>query len=209
MKRLALPAASLLAASLFALAACGGEIAAPTPPVADPAPAAQAPAPTPAAAEALTSQGWGPVKVGMTKADVIAALGPDANPDAVGGPDPESCEEFHPTKAPEGLWVMIEAGKVARISITELSPVKTDRGFGLGDKADAVKAAYGAAAIASPHKYQDKPAEYITVWDGAPRTEPYVEDEAARGIVYEIDGTGGVGMIHVGGPAIQYVEGCA
>ena len=72
-----------------------------------------------------------------------------------------------------------------------------------------MKTAYGASAVATPHKYQDKPAEYITVWDGGPRKEPYVQDEAARGLVYEIDGTGKVGMIHAGGPSIQYVEGCA
>jgi hypothetical protein len=58
-----------------------------------------------------------------------------------------------------------------------------------------------------PHKYQDKPAEYITAWAGGPRSEPYVEDEAARGIVYEIDGTGKVGAVHAGGPSIQLVEG--
>jgi len=200
---------ALFAASLLALAACGGgEPAAPAP-AADPAPVAEAPAPTPAATEALTSQGWGPVKIGMTKAEVIAALGPDANPDAVGGPDPDSCEEFRPANAPEGLFVMIEAGKVARLSIIEMATVKTDKGIGLGDTADAVKAAYGASAVATPHKYQDKPAEYITVWDGGPRKEDYVQDETARGLVYEIDGTGKVGMIHAGGPAIQYVEGCA
>ena len=87
--------------------------------------------------------------------------------------------------------------------------MKTDKGFGLGDTPDAVKTAYGADAKATPHKYQDKPAEYITWWQGGPRAEPYVEDDAARGIVYEIDGTGKVGAIHAGGPSIQYVEGCA
>lgn len=200
--------AALLAISLVTLAACsGGETPAPTTPVAE-TPAIETP-PTAAANPPLTAQGWGALKVGMTLAEVTAAAGPDSDPEAVGGPEPESCDEFHPANTPDGLFVMIVDGKLARISIVEMSTLKTDKGFGLGDKADAVKAAYGAAAIASPHKYQDKPAEYITVWDGGTRTEPYVEDEAARGIVYEIDGTGGVGMIHVGGPAIQYVEGCA
>ena len=104
---------------------------------------------------------------------------------------------------------MLEAGKLTRITLADMSKLKTDKGLGLGDTAETVKTAYGAAAVATPHKYQDKPAEYITVWDGGPRTEPYVQDEAARGIVYEIDGTGKVGAIHAGGPSIQYVEGCA
>lgn len=200
----------ILAVSLLALAACGGsqtntsETSAPETPVAEAPPPAVAPA-----LGALTSQGWGPLKIGMTLAELTAAMGPDANPDAVGGPDPESCDEFRPANAPEGLFVMIEAGKLTRISLSELSTLKTDKGLGLGDTAATVKAAYGAAAQASPHKYQDAPAEYITVWDGGPRTEPYVQDEAARGLVYEIDGTGKVGAIHAGGPSIQYVEGCA
>ena len=99
---------------------------------------------------------------------------------------------------PEGLLVMIQEGKLTRISLVELSPVKTDKGLGIGDAAYTVKLAYGDAAKATPHKYQDKPAEYITAWAGGPRSEPYVEDEAARGIVYEVDGTGKVGAVHAG-----------
>jgi len=200
--------AALLAASLIALAACGGGEPAPTPPVAD-SPTVETPAmPPPAAsADALTSQGWGALKIGMTKDEVIAAVGDKRDPDAAGIPG--DCVEYQPKNAPENLWVMLEAGKLTRITLADMSKVKTDKGIGLGDTAETVKTAYGAAAVASPHKYQDKPAEYITVWDGGPRTEPYVQDEAARGIVYEIDGTGKVGAIHAGGPSIQYVEGCA
>ena len=200
---------ALLAASLIALAACGGsETPAPTTPVAD-ATAPETPAvATPAASSgALTSQGWGPLKIGMTKDEVLTAVGDQRDPDAAGIPG--DCLEYQPKNAPEFLWVMIEAGKLTRITIADMSKLKTDKGLGLGDSAEAVKEAYGAAAVATPHKYQDKPAEYITVWDGGPRKEPYVEDEAARGLVYEVDGTGKVGAIHAGGPSIQYVEGCA
>lgn len=196
--------AALLAASLFALAACGGgEASAPT------TPAVETPATLPPAAstDALTSQGWGTLKIGMTKDEVVAAVGDKRDPHAAGIPG--DCEEYQPKNAPENLWVMLEAGKLTRITLADMSKLKTDKGIGLGDTAETVKTAYGAAAVASPHKYQDKPAEYITVWDGGPRTEPYVQDEAARGIVYEIDGTGKVGAIHAGGPSIQYVEGCA
>jgi hypothetical protein len=72
-----------------------------------------------------------------------------------------------------------------------------------------VKAGYGADAKVTPHKYQDKPAESITAWSGGPRSEPYVQDEAARGVVYEIGGEGKVSAVRIGGPSIQYVEGCA
>lgn len=201
--------AALLAASLITLAACGGGEPAPTPPVAE-TPAVETPATPPAApvtSAALTSQGWGPLKIGMTTDEVVAAVGDKRDPDAAGIPG--DCVEYQPKNAPEYLWVMLEAGKLTRITIADMSTLKTDKGLGLGDTAEAVKTAYGDQAAASPHKYQDKPAEYITVWDGGPRKEPYVEDSAARGLVYEIDGTGKVGAIHAGGPSIQYVEGCA
>ena len=209
MKRPALFAALSLTA--LTLAACSPAADTPTP--GSVTPSAEAPAATPQAepspaGDVLTATGLGPLTIGMTKAEVIAAVGDTRNPDAVGIPGSD-CLEFQPLRTPDGLWVMLEADKLTRISIGDMSTVKDGRGLGLGDTAARVKEAYGASAVASPHKYQDKPAEYITVWDAGPRAEPYVEDEAARGIVYEIDGTGKVGAIHAGGPSIQYVEGCA
>ena len=126
-----------------------------------------------------------------------------------GGLPGRGCREFGPLRAPEDFWVMIETDKLTRITIGDVSAVKDAKGLGLGDTAARVKETYGASAVATPHKYQNAPAEYITVWEGGPRAEPYMEDEAARGIVYEIDGTGKVGAIHAGGLSIQYVEGCA
>ena len=201
---------ALLSLSVLALAACGGSE---TPAVETPAPATPAaeaaappPAATPAAGDTLTAEGWGALKIGMTRDEVVAAVGDTRQPDAAGIPGSD-CTEFQPQRAPDGLWVMLEGGKLTRITLSELSSVKTDKGIGLGDTPEAVKAAYPDAK-SSPHKYQDAPAAYITWWT-TPRTEPYVQDEAARGIVYEIDGTGKVGAIHAGGPSIQYVEGCA
>ena len=202
--------ALLATVTALAFSACSPAAEPPAVPAPE-VPAAEAA--TPPAAEitldVLTADGIGPLTIGMTKAEVIAAVGDTRTPGAVGGPEPESCEEFRPQNAPDDVLVMIVDGKLARISLVDMASVKTDKGLGLGDTADAVKTGYGDQAKASPHKYQDKPAEYITWWKGGPRTEPYVQDEAARGIVYEIDGTGKVGAIHAGGPSIQYVEGCA
>lgn len=195
-----------LAALALALTACGGETPAPVTPTVE-APAAETPPAAPVTSAALTPDGWGPLKIGMTKDEVLAAVGDQRDPDAVGIPG--DCLEYQPKSAPEFLWVMIEAGKLTRITIADMSTLKTDKGLGLGDTAETVKTAYGAAAVATPHKYQDKPAEYITVWNGGPRKKPYVQDETVRGLVYEIDGAGKVGAIHAGGPSIQYVEGCA
>jgi len=187
--------------SIGALAACNQpEPAAPAEPA--PAPAPETPAPAPS--NVLTANGFGPLLIGMTTAEIEAALGADANPNAVGGADPASCDMFHPARAPEGLMVMTNGGTLASVWLTRASTVTTDRGFKIGDEASAVKAAYGASAVVVPHKYEAAPAEYITVWATADHTSP-----AARGVKYEIGADGKVKSIAGGGPSIEYVEGCS
>jgi len=151
----------------------------------------------------LTAEGWGPLRIGMSRAEVVAAAGPDANPNAVGGPDPESCDQFRPRSAPEGLLVMVERDTLTRISLSRSVAVATDAGFAVGDSASAVERHYDARAEVTPHKYQDAPARYITTWTRGRPPAP-----SARGIRYEIGGDGGITHIHAGGPSIQYVEGC-
>jgi hypothetical protein len=192
----------------ISLAAC---YAGPPPPAKAPAedpPAATTPPPIDT--NAITSEGWGPLRIGMTRDQLIAALGPDANPNAVGGSDPEACDIFHPTRAPAGLFVMIERNLLTRITLQDNTTLKTDRGFGVGDTAAAIKTAYGAAARAEPHHYIGLPAEYITVWTtAAPSTDTYTRDPIARGIRYETDAESVVTAVHAGGASIQYVEGCS
>lgn len=186
------------------LTACGQQAATTTE---APPPAAEQP---PVDANALTAQGWGPLRIGMTLAEITAALGPDANPNAVGGADEQACNQFRPARAPEGMLLMVEQGVLTRISISRTNTLKTDRGFGLGDSAAAIKAAYGADTVVTPHKYQQAPAEYIAAWTNLrPAANDYVSDPNARGIIYEINGEGVVQQIHAGGPSIQYVEGCS
>ena len=196
----------MLTTAVLALAACG----APDPEVAPTAPAPAEPsAPaTSADVNAVTARGWGPLRIGMTRAEVEAALGPDANPNAVGGPDPESCDTFRPERAPEGLMVMVENGVLTSLWLSRGATLKTDRGFGVGDEAAVIKTAYGAAATASPHKYSEAPAEYITAWSSG-GSAGYAQDPAARGISYHIGDDGRVQHVAAGGPSIQYVEGCA
>lgn len=197
----------VLAASTAAvLAACQpAETPADAPPAEPSAPVA-----TPAASTGavLTAEGWGPLRIGMSRAEVEAALGPDANPEAVGGPEPESCDLFHPERAPDGMMVMVEDGVLTSIWLDPGSTVDTDRGFGPGDPAAAVKAAYGEAARATPHKYAEPPAEYVTVWSQGGGAD-YVQDPDARGISYHIGMDANVERVAAGGPSIQYVEGCA
>ena len=150
----------------------------------------------------LTAEGWGDLRIGMTRAEVVAAAGEDANPDAVGGPDPEMCDLFRPVEAPEGMLVMIERDTLTRISISSPADIETDRGISVGDPAEAVKAILGSQAVVSPHKYLASPAEYIALWTAAGA------GAESRGVVHEVGADGRVIHIHAGGPSIQYVEGC-
>lgn len=197
---------ALGSAAVLVLAGCGAppsepadapaETAAPTSPLEPGEPVS--------AAMKLTAQGYGPLRIGMSVAEIEAALGPDANPDAAGGPNPAECDMFRPARAPEGLLVMVENGALTSVWLSRNTDVETDRALNIGDTAAEVKRVYGDAAVVTPHKYVSAPAEYITVWTTSDREGPN-----ARGLTYEIGSDGRVKSIAGGGPSIQYVEGCA
>ena len=138
----------------------------------------------------------------MTRQEVVAALGDDANPGAVRGADPEQCDEFRPERAPEGMLLMLEQGRLTRISLRTPARVETEGGLAVGDSATEVTGHFGERAMVTPHKYEAAPARYLTVWTVAPPAPD------AKGIVYEVGGEGRVARIHAGGSSVQYVEGC-
>jgi hypothetical protein len=148
----------------------------------------------------LTPDGWGPLRIGMSRAEVVAAAGEDATPDAVGGPDPSRCDEFRPSSAPPGVLVMVEENVLTRISLSRTTDIRTPEGFSIGDDASAVLTHYGSRARVEPHQYWAVPAKYITVRS---TTSP-----DGRGIRYEVDSGGKVVHIRAGGPSIEYTEGC-
>ncbi|WP_135210809.1 hypothetical protein [Vitreimonas flagellata] len=196
----------LLATAAIAtlLAACGQQA---TPPEPIEPPAAETPA---VDANAITPEGWNTLRVGMTRAEVTAAVGATVTPGAVGGPDPAACDLFHPANAPEGMLVMIQQDVLTSINLRNNTTLRTDRGFGVGSTAAEIKTAYGASAVSEPHKYIEG-AEYITIWSvgGPTAAAPFVEDANARGIRYETNAQGVVTAVHAGGPSIQNVEGCS
>lgn len=201
---------TVAAAAVLSLAACNAPEPAPAPETAPaPAPVPEpAPQPAPVPANVLTSEGLGAARIGMRVADLTAAWGADSEPNAVGSADPAACDVYHPSGAPVGVQVMTQNGVLTRITLMRDATIKTDRGFGLGDPAAAIKAAYGGAIVAQPHKYSAAPAEDLFAWTRGGSTQ-YVQDPTARGIRYEINTDGNVGMIHAGDPSIQLVESCS
>lgn len=196
------------ACALLSLAACDRAEAPVAPEAARSTPAAPPPAAPTADPNALTSEGLGAARIGMTRAELVKVWGEDSQPNAVGGPDPETCDEFHPVNAPADVRVMIQNGVLTRITLARGATTKTDHGFGVGDTAMAIKQAYGGQIFAQPHKYEAAPAEDLFVWSRGGSTA-YVTDPSARGVRYEIGGDGKVMMVHAGDPSIQLVEGCS
>jgi pyruvate/2-oxoglutarate dehydrogenase complex dihydrolipoamide acyltransferase (E2) component len=194
-----LAVAAVLAAGL---SACGDRASEPAPTPVEPIAPAASPVTPASGADTLNAEGFGPLRIGMSLAEVEAALGPDANPEAVGGPEPEVCDQFRPARAPEGLLVMIERGVLTSVRLTRSSTATADAGVSIGDSEAAVRAAY-SSPDEQAHAYEAAPAKYLTAWSGAARATP-----DARGLRFEIGQDGRVSSITGGGPSIQYVEGC-
>ncbi|MEW4466243.1 hypothetical protein AB1K62_00235 [Parasphingorhabdus sp. JC815] len=98
-----------------------------------------------------------------------------------------------------GAYAIAEGGKVRRISIGPRSPVKLAEGIGTGASEAEVQKYYPFPA--TPHKYVDAPAKYLTAPNAGSGTP------ALR---FEIGSDGKVSQIHVGTmPVLGYVEGCA
>ena len=185
---------------ILALAACSREPQKVETPVVEAPPPATVPAAIPGPSlTTLTPRGWGPITMEMTHDQAVAALG------AV-KPDPSTrdenwlaCHMIRP-EAPDGVWIMVEEDRVTRVSLeSQATSVASDRGLRVGDSAAAVRAAYPTSLVATPHKYQDAPAEYLTWW-----AQPGV-----AGIRYSIAADGKVASIAGGTPSIEYVEGCS
>lgn len=189
---------------LLGLAACSSEPAdapagAPVaandaaPPAAKaPSPAPQPAPPAPPAANVLTLEGLGPLRIGQA---VPAGSGWAER----GAQISDSCRTFSSPDHP-GTYAIVEDGKVRRITVGRSSDVRLVEGLGVGAAEAQARAAFPGFREAA-HKYSNPPAKYLT----APNAES--GDPALR---FEIGPDGKVGLIHVGTkPVLFYVEGCA
>lgn len=155
-------------------------------------------APAPSYDWKLTPAGWGPVRIGMTRAQVEKSLKSGLEGEAFDNEG--SCIELFPkVEDLKGIYFMFLDGKLSRISVSEPGKIATPRGIHVGSSADDVRKAYGKQLKVEPHHYVDLPAEYLTYWLKPDRT----------GVRFETSTEGKVEIIHAGNDSIQYVEGCA
>jgi len=142
----------------------------------------------------LTPNGYGPVRIGMTHAQAVHALGAPLEGEEIS----EGCAEMG---APglEGINFMFQNGRLTRISVWDPNGAMTPRGIGIGATEAEVRQAYGSGLDIAPHFYSGPPAKYLTFWLRPGRS----------GVRFETDDEGSVVAIHAGTDSIEYVEGCA
>jgi len=146
----------------------------------------------------LTPSGWGPARIGMSRAQLTKALHVELEGEAFDNEG--SCMELYAVDdALPGLLFMLIDGKLSRITVTDPSKIATPRGIGVGATANDVRKAYGAGLKSEVHHYDGEPAEYLTFW---------LKPEKS-GVRFETDTSRHVQQIHAGNDTIQYIEGCA
>lgn len=161
---------------------------------------------TPAAAESAwvaTSYGAGPLKIGMTAAQVEAALGKPLNLTADGRKEIETCGNVAIPDQP-GASMMFENGRLSSIAFTAPSAVKTARGIGIGATIKQVTTAYpGVTSDLSDYAGDGDPQRMLTFW-----AEPqkygirFLTNTSQPGSIQKVD------LYRVGTKSIAYMEGC-
>jgi hypothetical protein len=152
--------------------------------------------PAAAAAPPLTPDGWGKLRIGMPEAELSKQFNFQLPP--YEDDDSRLCREFDFTPAGPGVSVMAEDGRIARISVWRGGRLKTLEGLGIGSSKAEVRRRLGAKVKVEPKAYDDR-ERYLTVWDR----------HHHRGIRFETNAKGVVRVVHAGGDAINYIEGCS
>lgn len=147
---------------------------------------------------ALTDSSFGPVKIGMTLAQLETAIGPLGDTTKLNR-DCDIVSAVDPFRLPAGVSLTQVNGRVARIDV-ENDSVATDKGVRVGDTEDRVKQLYGSGVIVEPHKYID--GHYLEIRSGS-------DSATAKGIVFETDGKKVTTFRSGYWEPVRWVEGCA
>ncbi|HET7614147.1 MAG TPA: hypothetical protein VFK26_09505 [Gemmatimonadaceae bacterium] len=142
----------------------------------------------------ITPNSFGPLRVGMTVAQAASAMGGGFT--APRGYD-GGCGYATLTKAPAGLAVMLEGGKIARFEVRS-GDIKTAEGAGIGDSETRIKGLYGSTVASTPHKYVQG-GHYLTVKPSSSSTNR---------IVFETDGSKVTEYRSGKIPEVEQVERC-
>ena len=113
--------------------------------------------------------------------------------------DDESCREFQAGPRLPGVWMMVQHGRVVRVSLGKGSRVRTERGLAGGEGESRVRAAYGAGLRIQPHAYAAPPAHYLT----------WMVPDRGYAIKFSTDAHGRITEIDAGRPGpVAAPEGC-
>ena len=151
----------------------------------------------------LTTQGLGPLRIGVRideAAEALTAFGATAGtltlPVRVA--NGSTCGYVLWRGGPSGVRVMVVDKRIARIDVDSAS-IATTEGVRVGDTEARVRAAYGTRLVESPHKY---------VRGGRYLSASSVDGDDSRRVVFETDGTRVMRYRAGVRPAVEYVEGC-
>lgn len=143
----------------------------------------------------LSMAGAGPLRIGMSQAQVERVLGRKLAP-AEDYEEDTNCRYATPEGIADGLGLMLIDGRLVRIDV-EKSAHQSLSGARVGDTSAAVRRKIGGLRD-SEHAYSGPEGRYLTKYSSDRR----------RGIRFEIE-DGKVSRYYVGtSQAIQYVEGC-
>ena len=144
----------------------------------------------------VTPNAYGPLRVGMTVAEAARAFGGEFGaPKGYDG----GCGYARLAKAPPGLAVMLENGKIARFEIRS-GRIATAAGARIGDSESRIKTLYGKTVTTTPHKYVQG-GHYLTV-------TPIARADSTYRIVFETYGSKVTEYRSGKVPEVEQVERC-
>ena len=157
------------------------------------------------AARVLTTNGLGPVRLGMTVRELKHALGTRLSFEYASASDSDACfYAFRADGEDPGISYMFEDRHLVRIDIdyprrgADRAHVVTERGFGLGSQQREILRAYARHVAIKPHPYLEDEGSYLII----------ESPDQKRGIIFETD-HGKVTEFRVGiYPPLGYIEGC-
>jgi hypothetical protein len=144
----------------------------------------------------IAPNSYGPLRIGMTVAQAATALG-----GGFGAPQGYTggCGYAVLVKAPRGLAVMLEDGKIARFEIRS-GGITTAEGAGIGGSESRIKSLYAGRVTSTPHKYVSG-GHYLTV-------VPASRADSVNRTIFETDGSQVTEFRSGKTPEVEQVERC-